>query len=169
MLYWNEKQSRAVFRSLICVVIWCFIEMRNNHKADAHDRQLLWFDALLKWETIYFATPTIKGGCDLMLYWNEKQYQQAVAECRHVVIWCFIEMRNNFIMPEIAATYVVIWCFIEMRNNLAQRHDAPRLLWFDALLKWETMLAMSKRTVVMLWFDALLKWETIPRLPYRRH
>ena len=139
MLYWNEKQFLIGKGSKCAVVIWCSIEMRNSTEWRPSISKALWFDALLKWETVGKKTLEQVAGCDLMLYWNEKQWQRGRGVGRAVVIWCSIEMRNS------AASTI----------NLRYR------LWFDALLKWETVGRGILSAPSELWFDALLKWETV--------
>ena len=124
MLYWNEKQYGRSGQKLFCVVIWCSIEMRNSERLEEWRSQELWFDALLKWETVRQNGDEPDRGCDLMLYWNEKQYLQDQEWRNAVVIWCSIEMRNSFFR---------VWCVLLW-------------LWFDALLKWETVLHLKFRT-----------------------
>jgi len=147
----------------------------------------LWFDALLKWETVstasarpargcdlmlywnekqYYGIHTITGnGCDLMLYWNEKQSAKILQKPSTVVIWCSIEMRNSGSTRTVRQVVVVIWCSIEMRNSCMSVAGTVAVLWFDALLKWETVKNTETLIQILLWFDALLKWETV--LPLR--
>ncbi len=179
-----RNSFRAAFRAGARVVIWCSIEMRNSIGASQNNCARLWFDALLKWETVRESPRVRSPGCDLMLYWNEKQYGQLqrrrLPSCDLMLYWNekqYIECNESLIT-------VVIWCSIEMRNSKHERrytpHDScdlmlywnekqftewrPSLsnaLWFDALLKWETVQPCEMKKHRWLWFDALLKWETV--------
>ena len=113
MLYWNEKQlstaplkmpwvviwcSIEMRNSVSCwqwcrteVVIWCSIEMRNSDKSITGQRLMLWFDALLKWETVTTTPSGETECCDLMLYWNEKQWRERqrlrISSCDLMLYW----------------------------------------------------------------------------------
>ena len=52
MLYWNVKQFNRQITLHIKVVIWCSIEMWNSSIGKSPDMLKLWFDALLKCETV---------------------------------------------------------------------------------------------------------------------
>ena len=141
MLYWNEKQSSPRIGRERRVVIWCSIEMRNSAlwpstrpiqvwfdallkwetgaKSSGEWGWSLWFDALLKWETVSWTDIGSESGCDLMLYWNEKQLNMNVRAEGTVVIWCSIEMRNSRQIGACPEPAVVIWCSIEMRNSMS--------------------------------------------------
>ncbi len=161
MLYWNEKQCRPFGPFWTEVVIWCSIEMRNSRGAFRRAFAPLWFDALLKWETVTLVERVTTSSCDLMLYWNEKQYvartEQEVVRCDLMLYWN--EKQSESLRMECAQ--VVIWCSIEMRNSRLMSLRSNGRLWFDALLKWETVTASNFSNGEPLWFDALLKWETV--------
>ena len=143
------------------VVIWCSIEMRNSSLLPVPSlvalwfdallkwetvlseflkiAQQLWFDALLKWETVEVKTSETRLGCDLMLYWNEKQSFKALNQrqksCDLMLYWN--EKQYHQRRPRDCP--VVIWCSIEMRNSNLNISGKLFRLWFDALLKWETV------------------------------
>ena len=117
MLYWNVKQYGTTNAGHNAVVIWCSIEMWNNGRHLSLRKLPLWFDALLKCETIRGSSTPGPFCCDLMLYWNVKQYILELPNDRMVVIWCSIEMWNNNTAGQNTAAFVVIWCSIEMWNN----------------------------------------------------
>ena len=100
------------------VVIWCSIEMRNSLKVDERVLQS-GCDLMLYWNEKQ-CDKVVKSkriGCDLMLYWNEKQSRCDCVEGLGVVIWCSIEMRNSALQGLHFRFNVVIWCSIEMRNS----------------------------------------------------
>ena len=209
------------------MLIWCSFEMWNNHRAGWSRPGTLWFDALLKCETIcvvlllaaallwfdallkcetircrrkttttalWFdallkcetisSTPTCwPCGCDLMLFWNVKQYPRAQAlphaRCDlmlfwnvkqsllsfeytlSVVIWCSFEMWNNSLTQTARDRAVVIWCSFEMWNNERDGVCAKAgvVIWCSFEM-WNN-LRTSTPPRQQLWFDALLKCETM--------
>ncbi len=148
-----RNSLHSVWHMAVWVVIWCSIEMRNSQDIIYAIDNLLWFDALLKWETVTRIWPTSKCRCDLMLYWNEKQLdvgrvdrrdrcdlmlywneKQSLRLARHgvfVVIWCSIEMRNSVSDVTDNPGCVVIWCSIEMRNSTRSTSPTatPVVIW----------------------------------------
>ena len=183
MLIWNVKQFAAARRSREVVVIWCLFEMRNSTITWTTSTRQLWFDAYLKWETVWRARRappsccdlmliwnvkqshtgdySIKGCCDLMLIWNVKQSLRQIHQGRSVVIWCSFEMWNSPGFGPFDWRLVVIWCSFEMWNSTTKEGEKPNevVIWCSFEM-WNSALIFTNASWA-LWFDAHLKCETV--------
>ena len=98
IMYADSSLTTSIFLILMATsaMIWCSFEMWNNTIARSHQsmrlwfdallkcetipsvnnyyRHVLWFDALLKCETMWRRKRRSRQSCDLMLFWNVKQY-----------------------------------------------------------------------------------------------
>ena len=86
MLYWNEKHYKRDHAARHVVVIWCSIEMRNTLLPSLYLLTQLWFDALLKWETLapLAVVVDVRLWFDALLKW-ETLKQRLVVEA--VGLW----------------------------------------------------------------------------------
>ena len=148
----------------------------------------LWFDALLKWETVLSLPAASLASCDLMLYWNEKQYRRWYSVfsicCDLMLYWnekqlsfrrarssCSCDLmlywnEKQWRVEIHCHRFVVIWCSIEMRNSPYALGTPIVMLWFDALLKWETVVLQVRRKVYSC--DLMLYWNEKQCPPCRR-
>ena len=175
MLYWNVKQCRTHATANKRAVIWCSIEMWNSKYYASRWFPVLWFDALLKCETVGVGVPIGALRCDLMLYWNVKQYPlakrrdrvgcdlmlywnvkqlekargQSCACCDLMLYWNVKQSRYQ----RLWRPYVVIWCSIEMWNSkkppIGQRKDV--VIWCSIEMWNSCRRPRSQPPRVVIW------------------